>query len=146
MLSRRHAVGAESARGLLFTVLGEFVLPTGGAAWTSTLIDVLGRLDVEPKATRQALMRTAADGWLEAVRSGRRTRWQLTAAAVELLTDGARRIYGFSGATPDWDGRWLLRHRARAGDRPGRPARPAQSADLGRFRHTRAGSLAQSPC
>jgi phenylacetic acid degradation operon negative regulatory protein len=107
-LSRRHAVGAESARGLLFTVLGEFVLPTGGAAWTSTLIDVLGRLDVEPKTTRQALMRTAADGWLEAVRSGRRTRWQLTAAAVELLTDGARRIYGFSGATPDWDGRWLL--------------------------------------
>ena len=28
-LSRRHAAGAGSARGLLFTVLGEFVLPTG---------------------------------------------------------------------------------------------------------------------
>ena len=26
-LSRRHAAGAETARGLLFTVLGEFVLP-----------------------------------------------------------------------------------------------------------------------
>ena len=32
-LSRRHAAGAASARGLLFTVLGEFVLPAGGWAW-----------------------------------------------------------------------------------------------------------------
>ena len=62
-----------SARGLLFTVLGEFVLPTGGPAWTSAFIDVLGRLGVEEKATRQALMRTAADGWLASERVGRRT-------------------------------------------------------------------------
>ena len=46
-MSRRHAAGAESARGLLFTVLGEFVLPAGGSAWTSAFIDVLGRLGVE---------------------------------------------------------------------------------------------------
>ena len=61
-MSRRHAAGAESARGLLLTVLGEFVLPAGGLAWTSALIDVLGRLGIEEKATRQALMRTASDG------------------------------------------------------------------------------------
>ena len=58
--SRRHAAGAASARGLLLTVLGEFVLPAGGSAWTSAFIDVLGRLGVEEKAARQALMRTAA--------------------------------------------------------------------------------------
>ena len=29
-MSRRHAAGAESARGLLLTLLGEFVLPAGG--------------------------------------------------------------------------------------------------------------------
>src|SRR3954470_5682690 len=29
-LSRRHAAGTATARGLLFTVLGEFVLPGGG--------------------------------------------------------------------------------------------------------------------
>ena len=29
-LSRRHARGAESARGLLLTILGELVLPAGG--------------------------------------------------------------------------------------------------------------------
>ncbi|HEY3632677.1 MAG TPA: PaaX family transcriptional regulator C-terminal domain-containing protein [Jatrophihabitantaceae bacterium] len=107
-LSRRHAAGAGSARGLLFTVLGEFVLPSGRAVWTSTLIDVLGRLGVEEKATRQALMRTAEDGWLRAERHGRRTRWQLTTDAEQLLTDGTRRIYSFRAVMPDWDGRIVL--------------------------------------
>jgi phenylacetic acid degradation operon negative regulatory protein len=106
-ISRRHAAGAASARGLLFTVLGEFVLGTG-VAWTSTLIEVLGGLGVEDKTTRQALMRTAADGWLSAERVGRRTRWHLTGDAEQMLTDGAQRIYSFTGAADDWDGRWLL--------------------------------------
>ena len=107
-LSRRHAAGAETARGLLFTVLGEFVLPAGGSAWTSAFIDVLGRLGIEEKACRQALMRTAADGWLTSERSGRRTCWQLTVAGQQLLTEGADRIYGFAPARPSWDGRWLI--------------------------------------
>lgn len=107
-MSRRHAAGSAGARGLLFTVLGEFVLPTGGEVWTATLIDVLGQLGIEEKATRQALMRTAADGWLEADRHGRRTRWRLTSDAEQLLTDGTQRIYGFSSVATDWDGRVLL--------------------------------------
>ena len=107
-MSRRHAAGAGSARGLLFTVLGEFVLPAGGVVWTSSVIDVLGRLGVEEKAARQALMRTAADGWLTSERHGRRTRWHLTPDAEQLLTDGTHRIYGFRAVTPDWDGRLVL--------------------------------------
>jgi len=107
-LSRRHEAGAESARGLLFTVLGEFVLPSGGSAWTSSLIDVLGGLGVEEKATRQALMRTAASGWLAPQRTGRRTRWTLTGQARTLLTEGTERIYGFTSVAARWDGRWLL--------------------------------------
>jgi phenylacetic acid degradation operon negative regulatory protein len=107
-LSRRHALGSESARGLLFTVLGEFVLPHGRTAWTSAVIDVLGRLGVEEKASRQALMRTAADGWLRAERVGRRTRWRLTSRAEDLLTEGTDRIYSFHGAAAAWDGRWVI--------------------------------------
>jgi len=107
-LSRRDAAGAPSARGLLFTVLGEFVLPGDGTAWTSAVLAVLARLGVEEKATRQALMRTSAAGWLAAEKQGRRTRWRLTADARRLLSDGAERIYSFTGAAADWDGRWLL--------------------------------------
>jgi len=107
-VSRRHAAGAESARGLLLTVLGEFVLPGGGSALTSAFIDVLGRLGVEEKASRQALMRTAADGFLRSQRQGRRTLWTLTPAAERFLTEGAERIYSFLASQPEWDGRWLI--------------------------------------
>jgi phenylacetic acid degradation operon negative regulatory protein len=107
-LSRRHAAGAPSARGLLFTLLGEFVLTGDGTAWTSAVLAVFTRLGIEEKATRQALMRTAAAGWLEAEKHGRRTRWRLTLSGRRLLTDGADRIYSFTGPAQDWDGRWLL--------------------------------------
>lgn len=105
--SRRHEGGA-TARGLLLTVMGELLLPTGGSAWTATLIDVLGRCGTEEKAVRQALMRTADAGWLRSSRHGRRTRWHLTDAATQMLTSGAARIYGFAGASDSWDGHWLL--------------------------------------
>lgn len=107
-LSRRHAAGAPSARGLLFTLLGEFVLPGGGTAWTSAVLAAFVRLGIEEKTTRQALMRTAASGWLDAEKAGRRTRWRLTASAQKMLTDGADRIYSFTGPAESWDGRWLL--------------------------------------
>ncbi len=120
-LTRRQAAGSATARGLLFTVLGEFVLPAGGSAWTAAFIDVLSRLGIEEKATRQALMRTAADGWLTARRSGRRTSWRLTVSAEQLLTEGAERIYGFTAVRHSWDGKWLLvLARAPEADRPAR--------------------------
>jgi phenylacetic acid degradation operon negative regulatory protein len=106
-LSRRHEAGAGSARGMLFTLLGEFVLPGDGAAWTSAVLAAFDRLGVAEKATRQALMRTSNAGWLDAEKVGRRTRWLLTPAAKQLLTDGAKRIYEF-GPADGWDGQWVL--------------------------------------
>ncbi len=107
-LSRRRELGATSARSLLLTVLGEFVLPRTEPVWTQTLIDVLASLGVEQKSARQALARTAAEGLLESDRSGRRVRWSLSASGRRLLTDGAARIYGFGTRTSPWDGRWLV--------------------------------------
>ena len=43
-LSRQHAAGAASARGMLLTLLGEFVLPGDGTAWTSAVITAFARL------------------------------------------------------------------------------------------------------
>ena len=106
-LSRRHEAGAGSARGILFTLLGEFVLPSEGGAWTSAVLAAFERLGVAEKATRQALMRTSNAGWLYAEKVGRRTRWLLTPAAKRLLTDGAHRIYSF-GPARAWDGQWVL--------------------------------------
>ena len=107
-LSRRRELGATSARSLLLTVLGEFVLPRPEPVWTQTLIDVLAELGVEQKSARQALARTAAEGLLASDRSGRRVRWSLSTSGRKLLIDGAARIYGFGTRTTAWDGRWLV--------------------------------------
>ena len=107
-VTRRQELGAASARSLLLTVLGEFVLPGGQPVWTSALLELLAELDVAEKAARQAIMRTADHGWIEASRIGRETRWSLTTAGTELLREGTERIYGFAAGGRPWDGRWLV--------------------------------------
>lgn len=106
--ARRRETGAASARSLLLTVLGEFVLPRREPAWTAALVAALAEVGVEEKAARQALSRTAAEGLLSADRDGRRVRWRLTAAGERLLESGTERIYGFGQRITAWDGRWLL--------------------------------------
>jgi phenylacetic acid degradation operon negative regulatory protein len=106
--ARRTDARAVSARSLLLTVLGEFVLPRRAPVWTAALLDALQALDVEPTAGRQALARATSEGFLEAERVGRRTRWSLSRSGVHLLEDGTRRIYGFLRDRPAWDGRWLV--------------------------------------
>lgn len=106
--SRRREIGSASARSLLLTILGEFVHPRAQPVWTATLVDALGRLGIEEKSSRQALTRTAAEGLLDSSRYGRRVRWELTGAGVELLEQGTERIYGFMRGQRSWDGRWLV--------------------------------------
>jgi phenylacetic acid degradation operon negative regulatory protein len=106
--SRRYAAGLGGVRGLLITVLGDYLRPTGKPAPTSAFIEVMSRLGVEETACRQALNRAAADGWLVSKRSGRFTWWQLSPAFEQFLTMGAERIFGFTASQPDWDRRWLV--------------------------------------
>ena len=106
--ARRRETGAASARSLLLTVLGEFVLPRDAPAWTGALVAGLAEVGVEEKAARQALARTAAEGLLNAEREGRRVRWRLTPAGDRLLESGTERIYGFGQRVEAWDGRWLV--------------------------------------
>jgi phenylacetic acid degradation operon negative regulatory protein len=107
-VSRRREIGTASARSLLLTVLGEFALPRGEPVWTSTVLDALGALDVEQRASRQALARTSAEGLLVSERHGRRTAWALTERGTALLEEGTARIYGFMREPHAWDGRWLV--------------------------------------
>jgi phenylacetic acid degradation operon negative regulatory protein len=109
VLSRRHSVSPRSARSLLLTVLGELVLPSKNPVWTSALLHVLSGLEVEEKSARQAIARTATDGWISSERDGRRVRWVLAPPGRKLLTEGAERIYSVgSRQQRAWDGRWLV--------------------------------------
>jgi len=108
LLSRRREVGSASARSLLLTILGEFALPRREPVWTATLLEALARLGVEQRAARQALARTRSERLFTAERHGRRTAWVLTERGIELLDEGAARIYGFMRESHAWDGRWLV--------------------------------------
>ena len=107
-MSRRREVGSASARSLLLTILGEFALPRREPVWTATVLQALTQLDVEHRASRQALARTSAEGLLTSERHGRRTAWSLTERGAHLLEEGTTRIYGFMRHGHAWDGRWLV--------------------------------------
>lgn len=107
-VTRRQELGAASARSLLLTVLGEFLLPDGRPVWTATILELLAELDIAEKAARQAIMRTADSGWIEGRRIGRETKWSLTVTGTRLLREGTDRIYGFAAEAPPWDRRWLV--------------------------------------
>jgi phenylacetic acid degradation operon negative regulatory protein len=99
-----------SAKSVLVTLLGEFVLPGGGAIWTGTVVDALALLGFAERNARQALARAGDDGLIEPERHGRKTRWHLTPSGRELLEAGTTRIYGFGHRGDAWDGRWLVVH------------------------------------
>ena len=139
---RDRSATIDTSRGLLMTVLGELVLPNGGAVWTQTLIETMELLDVRPKAARQSIARMHDRGWLDRTKVGRRTRWRLTVDAEALLASGARQIYDF-GREPKGVGRPVARA---AG--PGARAQPQPSLSderrpqLGGVRLTRSRDVA----
>jgi phenylacetic acid degradation operon negative regulatory protein len=98
----------SSAKALLLTVLGELVLPHGGAIWTSTIVRALALLDVEERNARQAVARLAEQGTVRSRRQGRRARWLLTDHGRRLLVEGTERIYQLGAGDDRWDGRWLI--------------------------------------
>ena len=100
----------DSAKSVLLTILGEFVLPADGSAWTGTLVDALGELGYGDRNARQVLTRVRDDGIIRSERRGRKTRWHLSDEGRDLLEAGARRIYRFGHQAEAWDGQWLLVH------------------------------------
>jgi phenylacetic acid degradation operon negative regulatory protein len=103
-----HPRSGSSAKALLLTVLGEFVLPHGGSVWTQTVVQVLELLGIEERNARQALARLAEQGTVANERRGRRALWRLTPEGRDLLVTGTERIYSFGASTDDWDEHWLV--------------------------------------
>ena len=94
------------ARSALFTLFGDVVRPAGGDAWLTTITTCMVALGFTPEATRTALHRMAAEGWVAPTRVGRFAAYRLTGAGAERLDEAAARIYRLRVA--DWDGRWHL--------------------------------------
>ena len=106
--TRRRADGGPSARALLISVLGQWVGPTDTAVWTDTLVGALEALGIESRAARQAVNRTASDGWLEGESIGRYTRWRLTPSGRRMIGSAVPRVQRSIVADRTWDGTFLL--------------------------------------
>ena len=103
-------VSHGSARSLLLTLLGEFVIRSPGPVWTAALIHALQGVGVSEKSARQAIARAAAAQWIEGDRDGRRASWRLTELGQKLIVDGSQRLRGLADVAEAWDGQWLLLH------------------------------------
>jgi phenylacetic acid degradation operon negative regulatory protein len=108
MTASGDGVESGSARAQLLTVLGELVWPAGRPAWTASLLQVMRGLGIEERTARQAIARSARDGWIRAERVGRETRWALTPELVRAFEEGTRRVASLSEPFLDWDGTWLV--------------------------------------
>jgi len=97
-----------SARSLLFTILADVVYRDPQPVWTASLLYVLKQAGFSEQASRQAIARGAAAGWMTGERVGRETRWTLTKTLTRVFDEGVPRVYGFASGRQDWDGRWLV--------------------------------------
>jgi phenylacetic acid degradation operon negative regulatory protein len=91
---------------MVFTLYGDYLRHRGGEAWTGSLIELLGLFGLSAQAVRSTLSRMSRKGWLKSRKAGRHSFYRLTPQCIELLEEGARRI--FRPRTDPWDGRWHL--------------------------------------
>jgi phenylacetic acid degradation operon negative regulatory protein len=91
---------------MVFTLYGDYIRHRGGEAWTGSLIELLGLFDLSGQAVRSTLSRMSQKGWLKSRKAGRYSFYSLTPKCLELLAEGAQRI--FQPRRDPWDGRWYL--------------------------------------
>jgi phenylacetic acid degradation operon negative regulatory protein len=98
--------GALKARGVLFTLYGDYILHFGGTIWTGSLISLMEQLGFSSGAVRTALSRICQQGWLRATRDGKLSYYGLTERGQERMEEAARRI--FHSNRDAWDGQWTV--------------------------------------
>ncbi len=94
------------SQDMILTLYGDYIRHRSGEAWTGSLIELLGRLGLSEQAVRSTLSRMSQKGWLESRKVGRLSFYCQTPRFLELLEEGARRI--FQPRRDPWDGRWHL--------------------------------------
>lgn len=94
------------AKSLVMTLFGDVITPHGGAVWLGSLIELLAPFGISDRLVRTSVFRLAEEGWLDAQREGRRSRYQLDPRSAARFERAYRRIY--APVQRDWDGKWTL--------------------------------------
>jgi phenylacetic acid degradation operon negative regulatory protein len=94
------------SQDMIFTLYGDYIRHRGGEAWTGSLIELLGLFGLSSQAVRSTLSRLSRKGWVQSRKVGRNSFYSLTPQSIELLEEGAVRI--FQPRHDPWDGQWHL--------------------------------------
>jgi phenylacetic acid degradation operon negative regulatory protein len=105
-IARVLATDPPRHKSLVMTICGDTIAPHGGAFWLGSMIELLGPLGVGDRLVRTSVFRLVQEGWLNASREGRRSRYALEPKALPRFERANRRIYSAPGL--DWDGKWTF--------------------------------------
>jgi phenylacetic acid degradation operon negative regulatory protein len=94
------------AGSLLVTILGDSIVPRGGAITLGSLIELARPFGLNDRLVRTSVGRLAQEGWIRARQMGRQSEYTLTPRGRARFAEATRRIYG----EPErrWDGKWTL--------------------------------------
>lgn len=79
---------------LILTLMGDAIMPRGGAVALSTILDLCAGLDIGAGVVRTAVSRLAADGWLVASRQSRASFYAIGPARRGEFVRAERHIFG----------------------------------------------------
>ena len=99
--------GSLQPQDLVLDLMGWYLRPAGGQAWSGGLVRLLGDLGFSTAAARIALGRLVRRGLLARAKDGRLVYYRPTARLDSLLAEGERRIRSF-GLEEPWDDRWTV--------------------------------------
>lgn len=106
LLRRFRAQRPLRGGSLLMTVFGDAIAPRGERISLGSLIGLARPFGLAERLVRTSVARLAADGWLTALRRGRRSEYRLTDTGHGVFAEATQRIYAASPSA--WDGRWML--------------------------------------
>lgn len=105
-LAQAIATQPPRAKSLVMTLFGDVVAPHGGAVWLGSLIELLAPFGINDRLVRTSVFRLAEEGWLDAQREGRRSRYTLDPRSARRFYRAHQRVY--TPGRRDWDGRWTM--------------------------------------
>ncbi|MEO0602250.1 MAG: PaaX family transcriptional regulator C-terminal domain-containing protein [Myxococcota bacterium] len=91
---------------LLFTVMGDIVVPRGEVVWLGSIVQLLEPFGISHGQVRTAVMRLRREDWLTRESVGRRSFVGLTEPGRRRLDEATSRIYG--DEPEPWSGGWTI--------------------------------------
>jgi phenylacetic acid degradation operon negative regulatory protein len=93
-------------RSIVFDLFGDYVRYRGGSIRLRDLTELMSCFEVGESTVRVVIARLRKEGWFDAERDGRQTRYALNVKSLRLLDEGRDRI--FNRVRAEWDRRWYM--------------------------------------